>query len=75
MPCGRGLQACSKDNNKEERERLCLLMINLKEGKFLDSGKEREGKKFHIIQNLEMNDDLWDRVHGLGSELGKSTSR
>ena len=35
-----------------------LLILDLKESKLLDSGKE-EGKKFHRLQVFEMNGDLW----------------
>ena len=29
------------------------------------------GKRFHKLHVLGMNDDLWDRVRGLGSETWK----
>ena len=32
-----------------------------------DSGKEEESKTFHELHVLGMNDDLWDRVRGVGS--------
>ena len=33
---------------------------------------EEEGKMmFHKLHNLEMNDALWARVHGVGSETLK----
>ena len=43
-------------------------MLDLKTNKFYDSGKEDEGKTFHVLQVLGMNEDLWDKVCGLGSE-------
>ena len=33
-----------------------------------DSGKEEEGKTFHKLHVLGMNDDLRDQARGLGSE-------
>ena len=44
---------------------------DLKDGKLYDSGKQEEGKTFHNLHVLGMNDDLWDRVRGLGSETWK----
>ena len=32
---------------------------------------QEEGRKFHKLHVLGMNDDLWDRVRGLGSETWK----
>ena len=34
-----------------------------------DSGKQSEGKMLHELHVLGTNDDFWDKVHGLGSEL------
>ena len=31
-------------------------------------GKEEEGKTFQKLHAFGINDDLWDRLHGLGSE-------
>ena len=46
-------------------------MSDLKDGKLQDSGKQEEGKTFHKLPVLGMNDDLWDRVRGLSSETWK----
>ena len=35
------------------------------------SCKIQEGKTFHKLHVLGMNDDLWDRVRGLGCETWK----
>ena len=43
-------------------------MLGLKTDWLCDSGKEDEGKTFHVLLVLGMNEDLWDRVRGLGSE-------
>ena len=48
-----------------------LLFSDLKDGRLCDSGKQEEGKKFHKLHVLGINDDLWDRVRGLGSEIWK----
>ena len=43
--------------SQEGREiRSCLLMFDLKDGKLWYSGKEEEGKTFHKLHVLEMND-------------------
>ena len=55
---------------KEEREmRSSSLTLDLKESKLQDSGKEEEGKMSNELHVLGMNDDFWDRVCGLGSEI------
>ena len=33
--------------------------------------KQEEGKAFHELHVLWRNDDLWDKVRGLGSESWK----
>ena len=71
------VQSPSKGRKKkakglEERDiRSSLLILDLKDGKLSDSGKEEEGKMFHNMHVLGMNDDLWDRVRELGSETWK----
>ena len=66
-------QQCKKEESyrlRGEREtRLSLLILDLKDGKLQDSGKQEEGKAFHKFHVLGMNDDLWDRVLGLSSLL------
>ena len=34
-----------------------------------DSGKQKEGKTFHKLHVLGMNDDLWGKLRGLRSHL------
>ena len=41
-------------------------MLDLKADKLYDSVKEDEGKTFRVLQVLGINEDLWDRVRGLG---------
>ena len=57
---------------EEEREiKSSLLILDLKYGKLQDSGKQEEGKTLPNLHVLGMNDDLWDRFRGLGSEVLK----
>ena len=64
-----------QQRKKEESERLrgerwirsSLLILDLKDGKLQDAGKQEEGKRFHKLHVLGMNDDLWDEFRGLGS--------
>ena len=41
-------------------------MLDLKTDKLYDSGGKDEGKTLNDLQVLGMNEDLWDRVRGLG---------
>ena len=43
-------------------------MLDLKTEKFYVSGKEDQGKTFHVLQVLGMNKDLWDTVRGISSK-------
>ena len=48
-----------KASSSEDREmRSSLLILDLKDGKLQDSGKQEEGKTFHTLHVLGMNDDL-----------------
>ena len=68
-----------QQGKKEESERLrgereirsSFLILDLKDDKVYDSGKQAEGKTFHKLHVLGVNDDLWDKVHELGSETWK----
>ena len=53
---------------KERETRSSLLLSDLKDSKSGDSGKQEEGKTFHKLHFLEMNDAFCDPVRGLGSE-------
>ena len=57
-----------REREREREIRSSLLMLDLKIDKLYNSGKEDEGKTFHFLQVLGMNEDMWDRVCGLGSE-------
>ena len=57
----KGPKAYSKAPNKAKPPK-SLLMLDLNTDKLYDSGKEDEGKTFHVLQVLGMNKDLWDRV-------------
>ena len=55
-----------KAKGYEEREiRSSLLILDLKDGKL------EEGKTFHKLHVPGMNDHLWEKVCGLGSETWK----
>ena len=61
-----------KEKVLEEGEiRSSLLIQHLKDRNLSHLGKEEEGKSFHKLHVLGMNDDLWDRVCGVGSETWK----
>ena len=48
----------------EEREmRSSLFILDLKDGKWQDFGKEEEGKAFHRLHVLRMSDDLLDSIN------------
>ena len=78
---GKAMVAYTKPQlrKKEESERLrgeieirsSLLILDLKDGKLQDSGKQEEGKTFHKLHVLGMNDDLWDRVREVCSGTWK----
>ena len=66
---------------QREKEKIERLRGEKDQIKFIDLGFERwqvvrfrkqdEGKTFHKLHVLGMNDDLWDKVRGLGSETWK----
>ena len=59
-----GLYKAPKRKKEVEREiRSSLWILDLKDGKLWAS--------FHKLDVLGMNDDLWERVRGLGSETWK----
>ena len=50
----------------------CLLILDLKNGKLWDSGKQEEGKRLHKLHVPEVNDDFWEKfVRVVGSETWK----
>ena len=57
-----------KAKRREIEMRSSLLILDLKDGKLQDSGKQEGGKTFHQLHVLEMNDDFWDKLRGLGNE-------
>ena len=56
------------DRLRGERDKIKFIILYLKDGKFENSGKQEEGKTFHKLHFFGMNDNLWDKVHGLGSK-------
>ena len=72
------IQSPNKEGGKkiakgeEEKEiRSSLLILDLKAGRMKDSGKQEEGKTFHKLHVLGMNEDWWDIVCAVGSETWK----
>ena len=65
-----GMKEESERLRREREIRSSLLILDLKDGKWHDSAKQ-EHKTFHKLHVLGINDDLWDRVRGLGSETWK----
>ena len=65
-----------QQRNKEESEMLrgereirsSLSILDLKDGRFVDSGKQEESKRLHKLHVLEMFDDLWDN-HGINASM------
>ena len=52
----------------EEREiRSSLFILDLKDGKLQDSGKQEQGKTLHKLHVLGVNGGVWDRLCGFGS--------
>ena len=54
-----------------ERYKIKFIDLRFEDGKLSDSGKQEEGKTFHKLHVIWMNDDLWDKDRGLGSETWK----
>ena len=54
-----------------DRDENKFIDSRFKKSKLQDSGKHEEGKTLHKLQVCGMNDDLWDRVRGLGCEIWK----
>ena len=60
------------ERQKGERDQIeFIALLDLKDGKLQDSGKQEEGKTFHKLHVIGMNDDLRDRVREVGSETWK----
>ena len=47
------------------------MILDLKDGKLLESGKQEEGKTFHILHVMGMNDEQWDKCFLLGVLAGE----
>ena len=68
-----------QQRKKEESERLkgeryqFKLIYRRFERWQVDSGKQEEGKTLHKLHVLGMNDELWDKVRGLGRALSYCT--
>ena len=74
--CGGLCKASTKEERRKRKAkrreiRSSLWILDMKDGKLSDSGKQEEGKTFLKLHVLGMNEDLWDRVCRLGSETWK----
>ena len=56
-----------EEANRRERDKIKFIDLKFERAQVVAIGKEEEGKIFHALHVLGMN-DLWDRVDGLGSE-------
>ena len=56
---------------REERDQITFIDLGFERWQVVNSGKQEEGKTFHKLHVLGINDDLWDRVRGLGSKTWK----
>ena len=74
--CGGRYRAPKKEKRRKRKAkrreiRSSLLILYLKDGQLQHSRKEDGGKMFHKLHVIGMNDDLWDKVCRLGSEIWK----
>ena len=72
----RGHDGLHKAQTMEERRkgkarRSSSLILDLKDDKLQDAGKQEEGMTVHKLLVLGINDNLWDNVCGLGSKTWK----
>ena len=54
-----------------ERDQIKFIDFRFERWQVVRFRKQEEGKTFHKLHVQGMNDDLWDRVCGLGSETWK----
>ena len=67
-------QQRKKEENERlrgERDQIKSTDLRFERWQVVRFRKARKGKKFHKFYVIGMNDDLWDKVRGLGSESGK----
>ena len=55
---------------KGEGNNIKFIDLRFERVEIVGFGKE-EGKMFHRLHVLGINDDWWDKVHGVGSETWK----
>ena len=53
-----------KQNFKRERDQINFIDLRFERRQNIGFRKAREGKTFHQLNVLGMNDDLWDKVRG-----------
>ena len=56
------------ERRRGERYQFRFIDLRFERGSVVGSGKQEEGKTFHKLHVLGMNEDLWDKVRGLCSE-------
>ena len=56
---------------RAERDHMKFLALRFEQWQVVRIRKAREGKMFHKLHVLGMNDDLWGKVRGLGNEIWK----
>ena len=54
-----------------ERDQIKFIDLRFERRQVVRFRKEDEGNTFYKLHVLGMNDDLWDRAHGLGSQTWK----
>ena len=54
-----------------ERDQITYIDHRFERWQVVRFRKQEEGKTFHKLHVLGMNDDLWDKVRGIGSETWK----
>ena len=54
-----------------ERDQIKFIDFRFERWQVVRFRKQEEGKTFHKLHVQGMNEDLWDRAHGLGSDTWK----
>ena len=54
-----------------ERDQIKFIYLRFERWQVVGFRKQEGGKTFHKLHVLGINDDLWDKIRGLGSEIWK----